>query len=501
MQVMIPISSRTKFFPETEYFFPKPLITIDGKSMIERIVDNIKSYVNDPNFIFIVDNADCDRFSLDKLLKILGGDNTKIVKKRRETAGALCSAMLAIDHLDLNEPLLISNCDTLLTGDISHPFSQVTDAKYKAGTFTFPSIHPRWSYVRSSNDFEIEQVYEKQVISKQAIAGLYYFQRAGDLIKAGESVILSGASVDNKFFISSTFNQLILQGEKVRFLELEENQVHSFYSPEAIEQFEKRGKLDVKDEEVNCVNIVIPAAGLGSRFAKEGWQKPKPFIDTCGKPMILNVIENLKTDYCNFHILMRSEHVDNYPEEVRELKSVGANLLTVPKLTEGTACTVLSAERIINNDDMLIIANSDQIVDFSIDAFIKDCRDRSLDGSILVFQDSKRDPKWSFAKTSHAGYVTEVAEKKPISNLATVGIYLFRTGSSFVRGAVEMIVANDRVNDEFYTCPVYNYLISSGLKIGVYEVPQESMHGIGTPTDLKNYLTKQYNTISRDAPQ
>ena len=90
--------------------------------MIERVVDNIKSYVSNPKFIFIVDNADCDRFSLDKLLKILGGNTAKVVKKRKETAGALCSTMLAVDHLDLNEPLLISNCDTLLTGDISRHF-------------------------------------------------------------------------------------------------------------------------------------------------------------------------------------------------------------------------------------------------------------------------------------------------------------------------------------------------------------------------------------------
>ena len=216
--------------------------------------------------------------------------------------------------------------------------------------------------------------------------------------------------------------------------------------------------------------------------------------------MILNVMENLKVDYY-YHILMRSEHINNYPEEVSKLKQMGANLLSVPTLTEGTACTVLSAERIINNDEMLIIANSDQLVDFSINEFIQDCKDRSLDGSILVFQDPERDTKWSFAKASNTGYVTEVAEKKPISNLATVGIYLFRTGSSFVRGAVEMIVANERVNNEFYTCPVYNYLISSGLKIGVYEVPQACMHGIGTPTDLKNYLSKQKNTVSKDAPQ
>ena len=134
---------------------------------------------------------------------------------------------------------------------------------------------------------------------------------------------------------------------------------------------------------------------------------------------------------------------------------------------------------------MLLIANSDQLVDFDLCDFVNDLVRRNLDGSILVFKDDTRNPKWSFAKTRSNGLVAEVAEKKPISNLATVGIYLFRTGRIFVSGAIEMIVANERVNNEFYTCPVYNYLIRSGLKIGVYEVLSEQMSGLGTPADLR----------------
>ena len=99
-------------------------------------------------------------------------------------------------------------------------------------------------------------------------------------------------------------------------------------------------------------------------------------------------------------------------------------------------------------------------------------------------------PKWSFAKLDQDNFVVEVKEKEVISDFATVGIYLFNTGSKFVDSAIDMIVENDRVNNEFYTCPVYNYMIKRGAKIGIFNIKFEQMHGIGTPEDLIKYVNK-----------
>ncbi len=117
--------------------------------------------------------------------------------------------------------------------------------------------------------------------------------------------------------------------------------------------------------------------------------------------------------------------------------------------------------------------------------------DRGLDGSILVFRDDDRDPKWSFAEVDAGGIVVRVAEKQPISDLATVGIYLFRRGRDFVAAAADMIANNDRVNGEFYTCPVYNYAIRAGARVGVWEIPQTAMHGLGTPDDLDAFIAER----------
>lgn len=237
------------------------------------------------------------------------------------------------------------------------------------------------------------------------------------------------------------------------------------------------------------INILIPMAGLGSRFAKAGYKKPKPFIDVSGKPMIVRVLENLKYPDAKYILVAQWEHLQREKELVEKIEhEFNAVFVPIEKLSEGTACTVLYARKFINNSTPLLIANSDQIVDIDIATFIDDCKDRELDGSILTFVDEHKDPKWSFAKIDDNGLVKEVKEKEVISPYATVGIYLYSRGSDFVNSAVDMIARNGRVNNEFYTCPTYNYAIKDGLKIGIYNIRFNQMHGIGTPEDLNSYL-------------
>lgn len=239
------------------------------------------------------------------------------------------------------------------------------------------------------------------------------------------------------------------------------------------------------------INIVIPMAGAGSRYAKAGYEKPKPFIDVNGKPMIVRVLENLSYDNARYILIARKEHIEKEAKLVKEIEEkYNAIFIPIDKLTEGTACTVLYARKYINNDYPLLIANSDQIVDIDISSFIDDCSKRELDGSILTFIDEFKDPKWSFAALDSKNMVTEVKEKVVISKYATVGIYLFSKGKFFVNSSIDMIIENDRVNNEFYTCPVYNYTIKDRAKIGIFNIDFKQMHGIGTPDDLNTYLSK-----------
>ena len=213
------------------------------------------------------------------------------------------------------------------------------------------------------------------------------------------------------------------------------------------------------------INIVIPMAGAGSRFAKAGYLKPKPFIDVLGKPMICHVLDNLNIKDAKFILLARAEHYKNEQETVNWIrKNYNVEFVLIDKLTEGAACTVLHAHRLINNDTPLLIANSDQIVDMDIKDYINDSDKRNLDGSVLCFEDN--DPKWSYAKLDENNFITMIREKEVISEHATVGIYYFRRGRDFVENAIDMFVRNERVNNEFYVAPVYNYSIEKGGRYG-----------------------------------
>ena len=238
------------------------------------------------------------------------------------------------------------------------------------------------------------------------------------------------------------------------------------------------------------LNIVIPMAGRGSRFANAGYKDPKPLISVHGKPMIQVVVENLtpKREH-RFIFICQNQHIKDY-NLYPKLNSLAKNveIIGIDGITEGQVCTVLKARDLINNDEALMTANSDQYIDFDINDYLAAMDSKNLDGLIMTMK--ANDPKWSYAKTNQDGFVVETAEKKVISADATVGIFNFSRGKDLVRSAEKMIADNIRVNNEFYTCPCYNYLIQQGQKIGIYGIGEEynGMYGLGIPEDLNFFL-------------
>lgn len=228
-------------------------------------------------------------------------------------------------------------------------------------------------------------------------------------------------------------------------------------------------------------------AGEGSRFLKEGYAFPKPLIDVAGKPMIQTVVENLQFN-AEYIFLVRKEHLEKYAGLQNTLDRISNGkfkIVEVDKLTEGAACTALLAKEHINTDEDILIANSDQIIDYRPENFLVMKNMTTVDGIIFTF--NAVHPKWSFIKINNLGFVTEVVEKIPISNIATCGIYWYRRGKDFVHSAETMIAKNLRVNNEFYVAPVYNEMIQNEKKIIPFFV--QHMHGIGTPEDLNFYMS------------
>lgn len=240
--------------------------------------------------------------------------------------------------------------------------------------------------------------------------------------------------------------------------------------------------------EDKSMNVLIPMAGLGSRFAQAGYTFPKPLIEVNGKSMIQLVSENLNVQ-ANFIYIVQKEHREKYNlDSFLKMISKDCSVIEVDGITEGAACTTLLAKHLIDNDKPLLIANSDQFVEWnSLDFFYK-MNEENTDAGILTF--NSLHPKWSYVRLNSDGFVEEVAEKNPISDIATVGVYYWKKGEDYVKFAEKMIEKNIRVNNEFYVCPVFNEAIAEGLKIKTYNV--DKMWGLGTPEDLE-YFKENYD--------
>lgn len=233
------------------------------------------------------------------------------------------------------------------------------------------------------------------------------------------------------------------------------------------------------------LNVLIPMAGAGSRFAQAGYTFPKPLIEVNGKPMIEVVVKNLNIE-ANYIFLVQKEHYEKYNlKYLLNLIAPNCKIVQVDGVTEGAACTTLLAKEYIDNDAPLVMANSDQFIEWNSNEAMYAFNADAIDGGILTFK--AHHPKWSYAKLGSDGFVSEVAEKRVISDDATVGVYYWNKGSDYVKYAEQMIEKNIRVNNEFYVCPVFNEAIQDGKKIKIKNV--NGMWGIGTPEDLNYFLT------------
>lgn len=244
------------------------------------------------------------------------------------------------------------------------------------------------------------------------------------------------------------------------------------------------------------LNIVVPMAGLGSRFAEAGFKDPKPLIPVHGVPMIEVVINNLRPLVPHrFIFICQQQHQRKY--DFRNfLKSLEptCDVILLDGMTEGAACTVLTARQHIDNSQPLMIANCDQWVNHSINDYLAAFDTHKFAGFIMTMRACA--PKWSYVKRDLSNRVCAVVEKQAISDEATVGIYNFAAGREFVAAADAMIAANIRVNNEFYVAPTYTQLAEAGKAIGTFSVgtDTEGMYGLGTPADLERFLTCGFQT-------
>jgi dTDP-glucose pyrophosphorylase len=260
LTILIPMCGDNNFGGD-KYDFPKPLIDIMGIPMIEWVIKNFESIV-DKKFIFIVNENDCRNHHLDSVLKLLSGENSVIIKVDQPTQGAACTALLAIEHIDNETPLLISNSDHVIDWHLQDIYQDFLNRQLDGGVVCFPSVHPKWSYARVEN-MQIIETAEKRPISRNAIAGIYYFSQGNFFVNAAMKMIERQAHVNQLYFLAPALNELILEGKLIGTFDIPESKYHHFYEPNKIQEFERQFKeqqtltnnyLDLTKEYIKAFN-------------------------------------------------------------------------------------------------------------------------------------------------------------------------------------------------------------------------------------------------------
>lgn len=238
LNILIPMAGTSIHFPETEFPYPKPLIELGSKTMIELVIENLSTSADEIQYIFIINEDDCFKFHLDHTLELITNNKCQIMRLGGETRGAACSALMAIEIIDEKIPLLIANYDQIFDFRIESILKYFEN--FDAGVITFNSIHPRWSYVRTDDKGYVLEAAEKKPISRNAIAGLYYYKSGFSFIQAAMQMIRKDENVNGKYFIAPTINQLILAGKIVVSKGINEADYHSFYTPKKLREYQEK---------------------------------------------------------------------------------------------------------------------------------------------------------------------------------------------------------------------------------------------------------------------
>lgn len=225
-------------FDNTEYQYPKPLIEINGKPLVELVVACLDQIKVEKRFIFIVSATDCQKYHLDSVLQLITAGRGVVIQLEKETRGAACSALMAIDFIDNDDSLMISNGDHIFDYDLNRVITEFDSGEVDAGTVCFDSVHPKWSFVRLDENNKIIETAEKRPLSRNAIAGLYYFRHGSDFVRAAMKTIEKDASVNGNFYVAPTLNELVLEGKNLEIYSIPSATYHNFYSAHKLKEYE-----------------------------------------------------------------------------------------------------------------------------------------------------------------------------------------------------------------------------------------------------------------------
>lgn len=235
MNVLIVMAGPSAAFKEAGYIYPKGLIELDGSPIVRLVVENYASLQKlGARFIFALRMEDARKYRLGAVIRLLMPE-AKIIEVERDTSGGACTALLAVEYIDNDEPLVIANGDQLIQEDLGAIVNNFVQSDFDGGIVTFDAVHPRWSYVRIDDKGYVTETSEKNPISRHATAGFYYFKRGRDFVAAAKELILKDAQVDGVFYVCPCYNEMILKGARIGVHEISSKSYLSLANPQSVQ--------------------------------------------------------------------------------------------------------------------------------------------------------------------------------------------------------------------------------------------------------------------------
>ena len=511
MRVVIPMAGTSDRFRKEGFNVPKPLIHIEGKPMIEHIIN---MFSDEDNFIFICNIENLQKTNMEEVIKKIkpSGKIIGIDLKKLGPVWGVLEALKKEDFLRVDESVIVNYCDFGWDWNYED-FKKTVKEKNCDGCVTaYKGFHPHllgsglYASMRVDNKNWMLECREKHNFTENKMdsfqqAGTFYFSNGAMLKKYFTEVVKRKLTVNGEYYVSVATQLMKENNLKVYVYPLEH--FLQWGTPQDLEEYiywsnifkPKIDKLSRYDEKVSKdLTLLVPMAGEGLRFKREGYKLPKPLVDISGKPMVVRAVNDLPQ--ANKHIfLCNKDHIEQYKID-KTLKDNYPNtkIVKVDKLTEGQACTCLLAEEDVDMNKPLLISACDNGILSDMNKFINLVSNPKIDALIITFRNNyivKRNPKaYGWVKIDKNEKVVKVSCKMSISNNplndhAIVGSFYFKKAKYFFEGAKQMIKKNIRVNNEFYVDSVMNELIKNGLNIKIFEVDKYICWG--SPSDLKTY--------------
>jgi NDP-sugar pyrophosphorylase family protein len=497
------MSGAGKRFVRRGYQEPKPLIQVDGAPMIEHVVG---MFPGESDFLFICSNVHLESTPLASVLERLV-PGAPIVGIEPHTYGPVYAALRAEHAIKDDEPVILNYCDFSVGWDYTRFRHVVTELGCAGCISAYRGFHPhslgpnQYAYMREANGHLLEirekQCFTEQRLNEYASAGTYYFQSGALLKHYFRRAINEGLQTAGEYYASMPYNLMVRDGLDVHIYELD--YFLQWGTPEDLEEYQKwsdyfsHPRKQPRPRASPTINL-IPMAGAGTRFAREGYSAPKPLVEVAGVPMSRRALDTLPPAR-RWIAACRSDHLDD-PRLYEALRAGGRNLdvISVPSVTDGQARTCLLARDVIDPDAPLLIGPCDAMFVYDEDRYEALTADPSIDCLIWTFRNhphANRNPQqWGWVRTDAEGTALGISCKVPISNEVScdpgiIGVFWFRKGSFFL-SAVDALIAEDRrVNGEFYVDSAINVLLDQGRRAKVFDV--QHFISLGNPDDVRTY--------------